>query len=343
MKRRSLTGPVLKSVAFIAVTAVSTTALAFAVADTGVGDTVGYNARFTDVTGLRAGESVRIAGVRVGEVDSVRVVDRDQALVHFSVLRDQPLPASATASVKYLNMVGQRYLSLGRGVGPVDERLPVGGTIPVDRTQPALDLTRLFNGFQPLLQGLDPDQTNRLAQEIVQVLQGEGGTVTGLVHDLGELTTTLAAKDQVVGSVIDNLSQVLQTVNSHQAGFTDLVATLQSLVSGFAADREPIGQAVSSLAQLTRSTSGLLQQGREPLKDDIAQLGRLSANLGADTPALTNFLQKTPQKMTAVGRAVSYGSWLNLYLCQATVTGVATSDGSPAPTGIAITEARCRS
>jgi phospholipid/cholesterol/gamma-HCH transport system substrate-binding protein len=167
--------------------------------------------------------------------------------------------------------------------------------------------------------------------------------VDGLVADVGTLTNTLAAKDQVIGSVIDNLTSVLDTVNSNQQGFTTLITTLQQLVSGFAADRQPIGDAVSALAGLTNSTAGLLDQGRQPLKDSIAQLGRLSDNQEAGTPQLEDFLQKTPQKLAAVGRTVSYGSWLNLYLCQATVTGVTTSDGSAPPTGIAITEPRCRS
>jgi len=343
MKRRSLAGPLVKSGIFIVVTALATTALGFAVADTSVGATTGYYATFTDVTGLTAGDSVRIAGVQVGQVDGIKVTGRRYALVHFDVQRGRTLPASVTASVKYLNLVGERYLELDQGVGPVGQSLKPGGTIPVQSTSPALDLTELFNGFQPLFEGLDPDQTNQLAQEIVQVLQGEGGTVDGLVQDVGTLTNTLAAKDQVIGSVIDNLTSVLDTVNSHQQGFTTLVTTLQQLVSGFSADREPIGEAVTALSGLTNSTAGLLAQGRQPLKDSIAQLGRLSDNLIAGTPELEDFLQKTPEKMTAIGRTASYGSWLNLYLCQATVTGVTTSDGSAPPTGIAITEPRCTS
>ncbi len=58
---------------------------------------------------------------------------------------------------------------------------------------------------------------------------------------------------------------------------------------------------------------------------------------------MQSFLTRTPDKLQTIGRLASYGSWLNLYLCQATVGGVTTSDGSKPPTGIAITEARCRS
>jgi phospholipid/cholesterol/gamma-HCH transport system substrate-binding protein len=343
VKRKSLAGPIIKSLVFILVTALATAALAISIAGSGVGDTSGYNALFTDTTGLMSGDSVRIAGVKVGQVDSITVYRHNLAKVHFSVQRERTLPRSADVTIKYLNLVGQRYIDLEQGTGPVGETLEPGQTIQLDHTAPALDLTQLFAGFQPLFEGLSPKDVNQLAGEIVQVLQGEGGTVDSLIGSIGSLTTTLAAKDQVIGQVIDNLNTVLTTVNTREANFNDLVTTLQQLVTGFSGDREPIGQSITAISQLTTSTADLLTQGRQPLKDSIAQLGRLSTNLADATPQLQQFLVNTPQKFRAVGRASSYGSWLNLYLCQATVAGVTTSDGSKAPTGIAITESRCRS
>lgn len=343
MSRRSLAGPLAKSFVFVTVTALATTGLALSIADTTVGNTVSYYADFTDATGVAPGDAVRIAGVQVGQVQDVTLVQRRVAQVHFSVERGKTLPASVQATIKYENLVGQRYVELSQGTGPVDQSLPPGGTIPEQDTTPAVDLTELFNGFQPLLQGLAPDEINQLTGEIVQVLQGEGGTVDQLVSTIGSLTTTLAAKDQVIGQVIDNLNQVVGTVNDNTSGFTTLVATLQELVSGFAQDRTAIGDSVSALSQLTTSTAGLLTDGRAPLAASIAQLGRLSTNLANGTPQLEDFLQQTPAKMTAIGRTASYGSWLNLYLCQATVSGVTTTDGSKAPTGVSINEARCGS
>ncbi len=136
MKRRSLAGPVVKSLIFILVTALATTVLAVSIAGTGVGDTAGYNARFTDTTGLTSGDSVRIAGVKVGQVDSIKVVDRRIAQVHFSVQKGRTLPASVTATIKYLNMVGQRYIDLAQGAGPVGAALRPGATIPLEPHHP---------------------------------------------------------------------------------------------------------------------------------------------------------------------------------------------------------------
>ncbi|MGW1226236.1 MCE family protein [Streptomyces sp. NPDC001515] len=344
MKRRSLAGPLAKSLVFVVVTVLATTVLGLSIANTGVGDTRSYRARFTDATGLIAGDSVRIAGVKVGQVKSIRIADRRLAEVTFTVRKGRTLPASVTASIKYLNMVGQRYIDLGQGAGPVGETFAAGATIPLSRTTPALDLTQLFNGFQPLFEGLSPPDVNELAGSIVQVLQGEGGTVDSILQHVGSLTGTVAAKDKVIGEVITNLNTVLKTVNDREAGFDDLVDTLQELVTGFAGDRKPLGEAVTAMGALTTVTADLFQDGRAPLKKDIKELGRLSKNLADNQPQIENFLTRTPEKMAAITRLTSYGSWLNLYLCEARVSGVTTSDGSTPPTGIEITDpARCTS
>ncbi|MFI5566770.1 MCE family protein [Streptomyces sp. NPDC051740] len=344
-RRRPLTGPLLKSLAFVVVTALATTVLGIGVANTGVGSgsgTTTYKALFTDVTGLVDGDSVRISGVEVGEVTDVRVVERRTAQVTFTVREDRRLPRSTTAAVKYLNMVGQRYVSLGRDSGDLTGTLEEGGTVPLERTTPALDLTLLFNGFKPLFEGLSPKDVNELAGSIVQVLQGEGATVDSLIRHIGSLSTTVAAKDEVIGQVVGNLTTVLDTLNDREDGFDDLVVTLQELVTGFNEDREPLGRAVAAMGDLTTVTADLFEDGREPLKQDIRELGRLSTNLGEHTPQIEDFLEKTPAKMTALARLSSYGSWFNLYLCEARVSGVTTSDGSEPPTGIAVTESRCR-
>ncbi len=342
-RRRPLTGPLLKSLAFVVVTALATTLLGLGVAGSGAGGGGRtYQALFTDVTGLRDGDSVRISGVTVGEVTDVRVVQRRLAQVTFTVREDRRLPRSTTAAVKYLNMVGQRYVALGRGSGDLGGTLEEGATVPLDRTTPALDLTLLFNGFKPLFEGLSPKDVNELAGSIVQVLQGEGATVDSLIRRIGSLSTTVAAKDKVIGAVVENLTTVLDTLNDREDSFDDLVVTLRDLVSGFDEDREPLGRAVVAMGDLTTVTADLLDDGRAPLKRDIRELGRLSHTLGEHTPQIEEFLDRTPAKMTALARLSSYGSWFNLYLCEARVSGVTTSDGSEPPTGIAITESRCR-
>lgn len=346
MNTQDTLGPLVKSLLFVAGTLLATAVLAASIAQGGVPDAVSYKARFTDASGLREGDSVRIAGVEVGRVDEVGVTDRRIALVRFSVNRGLRLPTSTTAAIKYVNLVGQRYVELGRGAGRTGTLRP-GDTIPLDRTRPALDLTELFNGFRPLMQALSPDDVNKLTGSIIQVFQGEDTTMETLLATIGSLTGALAGKDQVIDQVIANLNAVLDTVNGRGGELVDLVTTLRRLVSGLSADRESIGEAVGALDELTNSTAALLQAGREPLRKDVAQLGRLSENLAAESATVDRFLKLLPIKMEAIGRLGSYGSWMNLYLCEVELTGATYRQypdaKPPAPTGIPLTDARCQS
>ncbi|MGH3824269.1 MAG: MCE family protein [Pseudonocardiaceae bacterium] len=312
---RGVLAPLTKLIVFTTVTALATGLVALTIANVTLTGKTNYLVRFSDVSGLLVGDDVRIAGVTVGSVDSIELVDRRVAQVSFSVDSRQRVPASARASVLYRNLLGQRYLSLARGPGPVGATLPPGGLIPIERTTPPLNLTVLFNGFKPLLTGLDPGQLNRLSWEIVQVLQGQGGTVESLLASTSSLTRDLADRDRVIGELIANLNAVLDTVNARDEQLSALILQLQRLVSGLAADREPIGQAIVSIEALATSTAGLLTDARPPLREDIAALGALSTNLAASEQVIDGVLQFLPEKLTKLSRAASYGSFFNFYLC----------------------------
>jgi phospholipid/cholesterol/gamma-HCH transport system substrate-binding protein len=313
---RSFVPALVKLLVFAVVTVLLTGVLAATIANTNFGVTTGYLAKFTDASGLKEGDDVRIAGVKVGQVDTIGVVEgeRNLAEVRFDVEHTYRLPESVTATIKYRNLVGQRYLALGTDV-PGDKSLPDGGTIPPERTKPALNLTVLFNGFKPLFKALSPKDVNQLSAEIISVFQGEGGTITSLLQHTASLTTAIASKDQVIGQVIANLNTVLGTVNSHGPQLGDLIEQTQKLVSGLAEQRKPIGDAVSALGDLAVSTTGLLADARPALKDDVAQLGTLSQNLGDSGVLLNHLLEVLPGNLQKFTRTLSYGSWFNYYLC----------------------------
>lgn len=342
---RPLAGPLVKLVAFATVTILATYVLAATISNAGLSDTVSYRAEFTDVTGLLAGDDVRIAGVRVGTVSNVRVVRRTVAQVTFTVRRDHPLPTTTLAEIRYRNLVGQRYVALTQGPGEPNANLPADGLIPLGRTRPALDLTVLFGGFKPLFQALDPAEVNRLAEEILQVLQGEGGTVDQLLAHISSLTTTLAQKDAVIGQVIDNLNTVLGTVSQRDVQLAALIGELRRFVSGLSADRTAIGASLTDIDALASSTADLLDKGRPALRNDITQLGRTAKNLADQGDVVDDVLARLPNKLNTLTRTASYGSWFNFYLCsldgRVALPGLPVTDNLPVNLRVAVDQARC--
>jgi phospholipid/cholesterol/gamma-HCH transport system substrate-binding protein len=328
---RRIAWPLAKLLAFAAVTLVVTGLLAQSLGAPPVGSLWGggapsYHARFTDVTGVLPGDDVRIAGVKVGRVTRVRLVDTATpaaaggavAELTFTVDRDVPLPTSVRATIRYRNLVGQRYLALAEGPGgaaTLGGTLRPGGTIPLPQTAPALDLTTLFNGFQPLFSALNPHDVNTLAYEIIQVLQGEAGTVAGLLHHSASLISTLADRDAVIAKVIGNLNAVLSTLDGRRAALAQTIDALQQFVSGLSADRTAIGQAVTSISDLTSATAGLLKDARPDLSADIGGLGSLAGILNDNSATIDATLAQLPGEYQSLTRTASYGSWFNFFLC----------------------------
>jgi phospholipid/cholesterol/gamma-HCH transport system substrate-binding protein len=336
------TPSLIKLLIFAVVTLLAFGTLAATIANIQLGGRNTYRAVFKDVTGVAPGQDVRIAGVRVGEIKNVAVnTDRTTAVVEFAVDKQSVLTQGTAATIKYRNLVGERYLALSQGVGPATP-LRDGALIPLARTQSALDLTVLFNGFKPLFAALSPKDVNELSGEIISVLQGEGGSINSLLAHTASLTSTLADRDQVIGRTVTNLNTVLSTVDAHDKAFGELLTQLQRFVSGLAQDRQTIGASLTNINDLAGETAGLLSAARPPLKSDIADLNALAATLNKpnNTATFEKFMSTTPGKLETITRTATYGSWFNFYLCRFNGSIVLPTGAKTSPS-YAVTSARC--
>ncbi len=307
----------IKLAIFTVVSVLVTGLLAAIMGNVGFGAGTTYRAVFSTASMLEKGDDVRVAGVSVGEVKKVEHHERTGALVTFRVQADLPLTTASTAEIRFLNLVGDRYLALEQGSDRGADTLESGDTIPIEQTRPSLDLTTLFNGFQPLFQALNPKQVNELSLNLVQVLQGEGGTVQGLLQKTASLTNTLADRDQLIGDVIDNLNTTLTTVDSRREELNDLVTALRDWMADLARDRRTIGSSLQSISDLTAVVADLVRQGRPLLKSDIAKLRKLAAllNQKESKAQVIEMLDRLPESMTDQTRTGTYGSWYNYYVC----------------------------
>jgi phospholipid/cholesterol/gamma-HCH transport system substrate-binding protein len=309
------TADLTKLLVFIVVTTLATAVLVVTIGNLTFGGATTYKALFSDATGVVKGDDIRVAGVKVGTVEDVAISDRTRALITFSVDDSTVVTGATHATIKYRNLVGQRYIALTQEVGSTD-RLSEGATIPISRTAPALDLTVLFNGFKPLFQALSPSDINQLSYEIVQVFQGEGGTLESLLSHTASVTSTLADRDQVISALVDNLSEVLDHVADRDQQLNQLITTFRTFVGGLNSDRDAILGSLDQISELSVQTASLVKGVRSPLVQDIADLRQLTANIQRNRGELDRALQVLPIKLTKVGRTAIYGSWFNFYLCQ---------------------------
>lgn len=275
-----------------------------------------YSAVFTDSSSLRTGDSVRVAGIRIGTVRGVELQGDNTVIVEFDADDNVRLTESTRVAARYLNLVGDRYLELLDQPGSTRIQEP-GSRISQDRTEPALNLDLLLGGLKPVIQGLNPDDINALTSSLIQILQGQGGNFESLFARTSSLANTLADNGQTVEALIDTLNDTLATVAKDGEKLSGAVDQLEQLATGLAQDRDPIGESISALDDGTASLAGLLTQARPPLAGTVDQLNRMAPLLANETDLarLDLVLQKTPQNYRKLVRLGSYGSWLNLYLC----------------------------
>jgi phospholipid/cholesterol/gamma-HCH transport system substrate-binding protein len=246
-----------KFTAFAVVMALLTAFLFFIFGQYTTGSTNDYSAVFTDASRLEPGDTVRVAGIRVGTVNDVALRDDKKVVVNFDAERTIKLTNGTRAMVRYLNLVGDRYLELVDGPGST-KLLSPGAQIPMDRTAGALDLDLLLGGLKPVIQGLNPDDVNQLSQALVQIFQGQEDTLDSLLSKTSSFSTTIADNSQVVQQLIDNLNTVVGTLSQDGDKFKDAVDRLQHLLTDLSADRDPIGDAIVALDNRCSTTARVI-------------------------------------------------------------------------------------
>jgi phospholipid/cholesterol/gamma-HCH transport system substrate-binding protein len=274
-----------------------------------------YFADFTNVSGLRTGNLVRIAGVEVGKVESIDFNADATLRVGFSTQDSVVLTDGSRAAIRYDNVIGGRYLALEEGAGGV-RPVTSGETIPTSRTTSALDLDSVIGGFKPLFRALNPDQVNELSGQLVGALQGQGPTIGSFLNQAAAVTNTLADRDQLIGQVIDNLNVVLGSIGNQSDRLDKAVVSISELVHGLADRKEDVTNAIAYTDAAAGSIADLLTQIRQPVQKVVHETDRASAIAVADHEYLDNFLNTLPDKYRTLGRQGMYGDFFSFYLCE---------------------------
>ena len=311
---RSLRWAIVQFVAFAVAAVVVLVVLANTMMNQVAGGTQPYSADFSNASGLRPGDDVRAAGVKVGRVQKVEL-HGTVARVSFDLAKRQPIYTDTRLSVRYQNLLGQRYLAMLPGERST-QRMSTGSNVPVSRTDPGFDLTALLNGFEPLFATLEPSQINQLSSSIIAVMQGQGGTIESLLSETATLTENLADKDQVLGRVLENLTPVLRNLAARNDEFEQTLGDLRGLMKGLAKERQSIGESIDGVSELSEATASLVAEARPPLKHDVRtarEFGRISV---AEMTRINQLFDALPGATAAFARPMSHGTWLNMYMCR---------------------------
>jgi len=314
--RDNLVGAVWRFAVFAAVCALATYGLVMVFAQLRYEPRSQYSAEFTNISGLKVGDFVRIAGVEVGKVKQISIRPDTVVVASFTADNNVVLTQGTRALIRYEDVVGHRYLELEQGVGG-DHRLSQGQTIPVDHTEPALDLDALVGGFRPLFRALDPGQVNALTGQLISAFQNQGTAIGAFLDQTAAVTNTLADRDDLIEQVIDNLRTVFGSVGDQSQQLDKAVTSFSALMSRFADHKSDLSDALAHSNAAAASIADLLAQLRPPFKDTVAQSDRADSIVVADHDYFDDFLNTLPDAYQVLARQSMYGDFFTFYLCDA--------------------------
>jgi phospholipid/cholesterol/gamma-HCH transport system substrate-binding protein len=193
-----------------------------------------YTAEFTDASGLHPDGDVRVRGVRVGKVESVDLARHDGqnvAQVKFTLDQRYGILAISRLAIKFQALTGVRYLDVtnaAEGYTAAD----LVTQVPTSMTQPSFDVTALFNGLQPVLATLSPEEINTFTANAASFLTGDGSGLAPLLDSLRRLTEFVSDRQQVVATLMSNLSQVADAIESKSKQFIHIIDLINQPVDG---------------------------------------------------------------------------------------------------------------
>jgi phospholipid/cholesterol/gamma-HCH transport system substrate-binding protein len=283
------------------------------------GDTHSYSAVFTDASGLKIGDEVRMAGVKVGRVDGISL-DGTTAKVDFRVQAEQKLYGNTKAGIIYQNIIGQRYLGLSLGDHGDPRVLPPGSVIPVERTEPSFDISALLNGFEPLFALLNPEQVDNLTTAIVRSLQGDTGAITTMIAETTRLAESYSGTDAILDGVLTHLNTVVASLAARDGSLRGTIDAAETMFDGFAARRREFIDSLDQTAIVGQRLAGVIDDVQPDMREWLAREPGFAKHFMDDKQGFEYMAFNTPLMLKGLARFSQGGAYLDVYACHITVS-----------------------
>ncbi len=329
-------GTALRFGAFVVVCLVLLVALAQRIGNLSLfSHRVTYEAQLSDATGLQPSDSVKIAGVTVGQVTAIGV-QRGHALVTFAVNSGVHLRTSTKAGLRWHNVLGQQYLYLYPGA--TGTALRPGGVIPLANDVASASVGALLNALGPFLSAVNPQQANTFLRSVVAALDGNEAKVNSLIADAATVSQTVGSLDSQVGQVIGDLDQVLTALAHRSGDIGTLLSNLQSVAQTLASHNALLDSVVTNLASVTGEFAGLVRSNQGTLQSSIADLQSVTSVVQAHEAALSQGLSTLGSGLAPYAEISAFGQWFQIqtvYTCMAGETSCTYINPSNPPAGSA--------
>nr|WP_245555606.1 MCE family protein [Gordonia soli] len=223
-----------------------------------VGAGARYTAKFSEAAGLRSGAEVRVAGVKVGEVDEVKLAG-DKVDVSFKVTNTW-IGDQTQASIQIKTILGQKYLGLTpRGSKPADPDVALTDTVS------PYDVIEAFSDAADQIDEIDNDQLAQSMRTLSDAFSGTAGDIGPSLQGLSRLSATIASRDQEVQRLLGATKKTSAILADRNEEFTRLIAGAGQLLDELNNRQKSISALLASTTSLGASLSGIVKDNEDQI------------------------------------------------------------------------------
>lgn len=274
----------------------------------GGGDT--YYAEFSESGGLKVNDEVRLAGVRVGKVNSIEL-DDGVVKVGFKIKTDADLGDETKAAIKVKTLLGSMFLSIEPdGSGELKE----GGTIPVDRTTSPFDVVDAFEGLAETSDRIDTDQLAASLTTLADLTRNTPEEFRAALEGVSALSEVVASRDEQINSLLNSLQRVSTVLDARDEDIIGLMRDADILFRALLERRQAIHNILVSTVTLSEELTALVRQSRADLKPALQHLESVLAVINKNEENLDRSLQLMAPFYTVFANVFGNGPWWDTYI-----------------------------
>ncbi|MEU5535613.1 MCE family protein [Streptomyces sp. NPDC020362] len=282
-----------------------------------------YRAAFSEAGGLKPGDEVRIAGVKVGKVDDVDL-DGDHVEVIFKVESDPKFGTETGASIRVKTILGAKYLAL-RPKGP--GQLKPGSEIPLGRTVSAYDVVQAFSDLTTTSEKVDTDRLAKALDTISTTFQDSPAEVRASIKGLSRISRTVASRDKALSELLDHANGTTSVLADRSEDFTALVKDGDKLFTEISRRRQAIHKLLKTSAALGIELSGLVDDNAKEIGPALQGLKGVVQMLERNQSSLDRSVKLLAPYVRVFTNTLGNGRWFDSYVQNLVAAPVAPRTG----------------
>ncbi len=291
-----------------------------------VGGGAGYQAEFTDASGLVPGEEVRVAGIKVGTVTDIEL-GHARAVVSFTV-KGVDLGTSTTAGIEVKTLLGQHYLSVTpAGGGKLDE----GAVIPLERTSTPVNIVPAFQQLATQAGEIDTEQVAAAFDALSETLSTTAPEMTQTLRGLSRISRAVTTRDAQIRALFDRTSFVSGVVAERDQDIARLLTDTSTVLAELDRRRDTITRIIDGTGALSRQLTGLVHDNEGQLGPTLTTLNRVLAVLRKNRANLDEAIRVGAVYGREFSNVGGSGRWFDASIKVPQGIGVCTTPGLPGP------------